>query len=817
MQEPTSPLSSLGSTSSPPPISIESSPKPFSSQLNANARKKRRESAEKLDLVWRYIRDDLNWSIGDFVRALATSGGQTNAQRRTAFAKATFQDATVLDSFVGRSGNKNIASSRGHLIQYLNIGAIELRQEIEQLSRLKPFLDTKGDEMVGFERLSSNQIIGAAEDKCPLLIQTLRSILTPENHVRRCYKGMEDSGYLINILAVLCRSQQRNRSSGFQIQLSIYLHSKGVKRRQLEALQRLGLCSSYHKTLQVIKKQSEQAAKAVAARGQQPTVITAYDNFEQMEHVKEQRVDNQSSFHSVTTGQLIQGIEMPEGGLLQSMLNPTTKLQLEDIFLSPGNQRDAIEVEISRHFVYESIGAAFPDCMSMASPPRMPVIDILPRRRTAHLSLGPIPYDESTNAGNLNVLRNIFQEQYQLPDEAFNDRLLLIYGDQKTIQRIRTIKSRRSRAARPVDSLQWALPVPALFHLRMNYLYMLSRTHFGAAGDGSKATLYDTMNFWIRKGIQAKKADFYALEQLIIHSFQARICALMWSRLRDLGLGDTEMEISRILQSYGPNELNGLIESIMQSYDVECRYTRNPELRNHILFLQHTQNYLVLKHAIKHADLGLLHRAITRSCVYFHASGQHKYAFEMLYLKRLISTTAAAPELQRAILANGLVNTTGADDGWLEIDRLVEFHNGTLKTILRDRRGSAITVKYLMENCALNTEFFKSVAENIESLLGMNHNANHPEKKAIKDIRMMAGVLVESGSITGTQRRPVTHEAIDLFDAAISKLAAGSLCKFNRRACLDPLDLTADDFNVEEEDAVDEIDEFFAIDAEHGS
>ncbi|KAF5134279.1 hypothetical protein E5D57_004912 [Metarhizium anisopliae] len=745
MQEPTSPLSSLGSISSPPPISIESSPKPFSSQLKANARKKRRDSAEKLDSVWRYIRDDLNWSIGDFVRALATSGGQTNAQRRAAFAKATFQDATVLDSFVGRSGNKNIASSRGHLIQYLNIGAVELRQEIEQLSRLKPFLDTKGDEMVGFERLRSNQIIQAAEDKCPLLIQTLRSILTPENHVRRCYKGMEDSGYLINILAVLCRSQQRNRSSGFQIQLSIYLHSKGVKRRQLEALQRLGLCSSYHKTLQVIKKQSEQAAKVVAARGQQPTVITAYDNFEQMEHVKEQRVDNQSSFHSVTTGQLIQGIEMPEGGLLQSMLNPTTKLQLEDIFLSPGNQRDAIEVEMR------------------------------------HSTTGCFSY---------------------------------------TATRRRFSGSARSRVGDPEllgQSTAYDGPVPALFHLRMNYLYMLSRTHFGAAGDGSKATLYDTMNFWIRKGIQAKKADFYALEQLIIHSFQARICALMWSRLRDLGLGDTEMEISRILQSYGPNELNGLIESIVQSYDVECRYTRNPELRNHILFLQHTQNYLVLKHAIKHADLGLLHRAITRSCVYFHASGQHKYAFEMLYLKRLISTTAAAPELQRAILANGLVNTTGADDGWLEIDRLVEFHNGTLKTILRDRRGSAITVKYLMENCALNTEFFKSVAENTESLLGMNHNANHPEKKAIKDIRMMAGVLVGSGSITGTQRRPVTHEAIDLFDAAISKLAAGSLCKFNRRACLDPLDLTADDFNVEEEDAVDEIDEFFAIDAEHGS
>lgn len=346
MQAPTSPLSSLGSISSPESIRIPSSPPPSSSQVNANARKRKRDSTEKLDLMWHYIRDDLNWSIGDFVRALATSEGQSNAQRRAAFAKATFQDTTVLDACVGRSGDKTMASSRGYLIQYLNIGGFELRQEIEQLSGLKPFLVTQSEEMVGFERLNSNQIIEAAEEKCPLLIRTLRSVLTPDNHHRRGYDGMEDSGYLINILAVICRSQQRNRSSGFQIQLSVYLHSKGVKRRQLEALQRLGLCCSYHKTLQVIKQQSEQAEKAVAARGQQPTVVTAYDNFEQMEHVKEQRVDNQSSFHSVTTGQLIQGIEMPEGGLLQSMLNPATKLQLEDIFLSPGNQRDTIEVEV---------------------------------------------------------------------------------------------------------------------------------------------------------------------------------------------------------------------------------------------------------------------------------------------------------------------------------------------------------------------------------------------------------------------------------------------------------------------------------------
>jgi hypothetical protein len=65
-----------------------------------------------------------------------------------------------------------------------------------------------------------------------------------------------------------------------------------------------------------------------------------------MEHVKEQRLDNQSSFHSVTTGQSIQGIEMPPGGLLQSMLHSSVELELKDIFFSTGNQADTIENEV---------------------------------------------------------------------------------------------------------------------------------------------------------------------------------------------------------------------------------------------------------------------------------------------------------------------------------------------------------------------------------------------------------------------------------------------------------------------------------------
>jgi hypothetical protein len=150
---------------------------------------------------------------------------------------------------------------------------------------------------------------------------------------------------------------------------------------------------------------------------------------------------------------------------------------------------------MARYFTYEAINTIFSNAISPAvkeQRPSMPVIDVLAPIKTIHQSLGPIPHDESSNAGNIQILENIFPGQYHLPDSTFENRLFLIYGDQKTTQRIRSIKQRREQAQRPYDRLRWALPVPALFHLRMNYLYMISRLHFGGSGGDALDSLTST-------------------------------------------------------------------------------------------------------------------------------------------------------------------------------------------------------------------------------------------------------------------------------------------------------------------------------------
>ena len=166
--------------------------------------------------------------------------------------------------------------------------------------------------------------------------------------------------------------------------------------------------------------------------------------------------------------------------------------------------------------------------------------------------------------------------------------------------------------------------------------------------------------------------------------------------------------------------------------------------------------------------------------MYFHGSGQSKYAFEMLYLQRLISTRAAAPELQRAILTNGLINRRGKVDSWYETDRLVEFHNGTLRKLLNAKRGSSLTLDYLFKHCALNTDFFANLAKQIESFYGVHRSGEHPEKSAERDIRVMAQRLSHSGSITLQSGRTVKYNATNVLIVGAMRIAGKAIANFNR-------------------------------------
>jgi len=302
----------------------------------ARQRRPRMSVEERLNSVFSHLRKELNWSLKDFFQALASCNDATNTRRKATFAEA-FKDPKILGCYLRRQ--HPWPGVREAVIDALDLGSAELRDEVQQLGSSRYFSHSPGVE-VGFEALDREQLLQQIQQDAPYTMQLLRNIAKPVHNPERYNPERQAVRFdprLILILAVLCFSQQRNTCNSFQTLLGLYLYSKGLKRRQLELLSHYGISVSHQLIIRVVKQLSERATDGLAAAGKLDSAITAYDNFEQIEGVKEQRVENQSKFYSVTTGKLVQGIEIPPGGLRQDMLSPQVKLRARDVLFAPGN------------------------------------------------------------------------------------------------------------------------------------------------------------------------------------------------------------------------------------------------------------------------------------------------------------------------------------------------------------------------------------------------------------------------------------------------------------------------------------------------
>ena len=222
----------------------------------------------------------------------------------------------------------------------------------------------------------------------------------------------------------------------------------------------------------------------------------------------------------------------------------------------------------------------------------------------------------------------------------------------------------------------WAASVTGLWHLRLNYLKLIMGTFFGGRKYSDQfSTFYPQINHLDRRNIPKESAPFQHMEELILHSFEARILGILYIHIGESCNVKSSESVSDYLSSLKVEEFDRLLTCIHDAFfSATTRrkfskiYQETPkdgvpqvdmEFVNSVRFMQVVEVYVILKHGIKHADLGLIRRCIARSCVAFHGSQSKNYARKMLHFYRTIATDAAAPELSHAALACGLVNLRG--------------------------------------------------------------------------------------------------------------------------------------------------------------
>ena len=110
----------------------------------------------------------------------------------------------------------------------------------------------------------------------------------------------------------------------------------------------------------------------------------------------------------------------------------------------------------------------------------------------------------------------------------------------------------------------------------------------------------------------------------------------------------------------------------------------------------------------------------------------------MLLLWRLVGTSACDLVLQRAILANSLVNLRGRPDSFFKTDRLNELLNLQLKELLWTRGNSTFGTDELFKWSVFIISYTGVFCDIFECAFGERTNSEHTTKSPVLDIRYLA-------------------------------------------------------------------------------
>ena len=194
---------------------------------------------------------------------------------------------------------------------------------------------------------------------------------------------------------------------------------------------------------------------------------------------------------------------------------------------------------------------------------------------------------------------------------------------------------------------------------------MLLNNHYGSTKvkNSTRSNLRNHAEFWGRKKCRPEGWDFHATEELILQSCKARIAATLWSfvereKQSALDLDGLKTWISIVTLSKLLEKIDQVRTYLLISREATAQ---DDELRNHVLFCQPAEAYLMLKLANSTGDIGLLPHAIACAAVTFHGCQKLNYQTETLFMFWVTSTDASSDELKKAILASSLVNIQGKE------------------------------------------------------------------------------------------------------------------------------------------------------------
>lgn len=144
------------------------------------------------------------------------------------------------------------------------------------------------------------------------------------------------------------------------------------------------------------------------------------------------------------------------------------------------------------------------------------------------------------------------------------------------------------------------------------------------------------------------------------------------------------------------------------------------------------------------------------------------------------------PALRIAYLKNWLVNPTGKEWGWIEVDLCQEHFNKILKGA--NPTNQEFDAPHIRHNLSLNLSFLGTLRAGLLQALGLTaRSGSHTKKDITPDINFLAQAYVHDRILLLRKRREHPHRPTDKISDGLTKLQSrGQLAKFLARTVANP-------------------------------
>ncbi|KAJ7278256.1 hypothetical protein C8J57DRAFT_1576646 [Mycena rebaudengoi] len=587
----------------------------------------------------------------------------------------------------------------------------------------------------------------------------------------------------------------------FLMLIGLFAFTCNANRELVSLLCRLGLAVSYQTTLATLSVLAVDSDAQLRLLGTfpidlSPGFLLLFDNVNKMQRAWQAHLGHKDELTSGTAATVIELEDMPPGAMRNEPLIEKIKEKVR-LKLTVKQMHDDINWEHIRGIGAATVLRIWLKYVPSLAHHRAGVEALFTtkhakhrlrlRKRKIHTAC-PTNIDESTTVGAASVLRNLVIGQlFMLPISLFK-WMIMICGDQLSIDRIRKIIRYTAKGDTPYEQHKWALPIIQLSHLKWAWKEAIFKLHWYSELEKGTFGLHHDCVVMERDKFNHEKCDFYPAHHILEDRFESVVldalhdCTFdelhslastvydryMCSAAADDALGHTD----RDLEIYGESwsGFTGYDEPEMVTNP--CPWLKSPEKE---VFEDSCQ-----RSATAEGDIGRVFEVLKLLRFSFWGAGSTNYGNELLELTCNF-LLEYSDDLKTAVLNNYLVNPSGLAGHWLPLDLLQEHFNFWIKRLFNSKSHNFDST-HLADRVGLNISGISDLREKFPGLFGLKRNGQrHTDATTIHDINQLGSRFRKNHILEYDAGRDQPYQVSNEFGISHSKLLNGQLETFLTR------------------------------------